>query len=196
MNIANINIQSTSLNYHSTNINKRQDQEKEMANAAVKQSVSMNALYIEMTFQSESLSKNGALTQTALLNLVSGNQEMADFFSGNSAENSFSLEDLGYNGKPILELSSDEASALLMDDEFFGVSQTAQRAIDFVLGFAGDDLSLLEEGRKGIVQGFKEAEKLWGGKLPDIAYETQELTLKKIDEAIASLGGNVLNLEV
>ena len=200
MQISNVNIQATSLSYQATTAyevkNDTKTQEKEMADAVVKQSVSMNALYVEMTFQSGSISKDSALTQAALVNLVSNNQEISDFFSAKSTEGSFSLENLGYHGKPLLELSQNEASALVADDGFFGVDQSAQRAIDFVLGIGGDDISLLQEGRKGIVQGFGEAEKMWGGKLPDIAYETQERTLQAIDEKIASLGGNILNLAV
>jgi hypothetical protein len=53
---------------------------------------------------------------------------------------------------------------------------------------------MLKAGREGIVKGFEDAEKLWGGKLPDIAYDTQKLTLEKIDQTIQELGGNVLDL--
>jgi len=106
------------------------------------------------------------------------------------------LEYLDYDGKPLLELSQDEAFGLIESDGFFGVDQSAQRASDFVIGFAGDDVSLLQEGRKAIVEGFEEAEKLWGGKLANIAYETQEKILQAIDETIALLGGNILNLAV
>ncbi len=200
MNISNVNIQATSLSYQATTTyesnNDTKAQEKKMADAVIQQTVSMNALHVEMTFQSTSLSQDTALAQSVLTNLVGNNQEMNDFFSGISTKGSFSLENLGYNGKPLLELTQDEASALVGDDGFFGVDQSAQRASDFVLGFAGDDIDLLQEGRKGIVQGFGEAEKMWGGKLPDIAYETQERTLQAIDEKIASLGGNILNLVV
>ena len=198
MQVSNINIQATSLSYQATTTyeNNTKTQEKEMADTAIEQSVSMNALYIEMSFESTSLSKDTALSQSSLSNIVNNNQDLNDFFSGISTKGSFSLENLGYDGKPLLELSQDEASALVESDGFFGVDQSAQRASDFVIGFAGDDVSLLQEGRKGIVQGFAEAEKLWGGKLPDIAYETQEKTLQAIDEKIASLGGNILNLAV
>ena len=52
---------------------------------------------------------------------------------------------------------------------------------------AQNDLAALQEARKGIVQGFEDAEKMWGGELPEISYQTQEKTLKIIDEKIAEL---------
>ena len=57
------------------------------------------------------------------------------------------------------------------------------------MSFAGDDLELLQKGREGIVKGFEEAEKLFGGQLPEISYKTQERTLALIDEKIKSLKG-------
>jgi hypothetical protein len=75
------------------------------------------------------------------------------------------------------------------------VKKTAQREIDFVLNFAKDNIELIKEGRKGMIQGFKEAEKIWGGKLPDIAYKTQEVVLKALDKKIEELGGHSLDIE-
>ncbi len=50
-------------------------------------------------------------------------------------------------------------------------------------------LELLQKGREGIVQGFEEAKKMFGGELPEISYKTQERTLALIDEKINSLKG-------
>ncbi|MEA3288659.1 MAG: hypothetical protein U9Q04_00645, partial [Campylobacterota bacterium] len=82
-----------------------------------------------------------------------------------------------------------EANDLLSEDGFFGIEQTSQRVSGFVLGFAQDDIELLKKGREGVVQGFKEAEKLWGGELPELSYKTQEKTLEIIDAKIAELEG-------
>ncbi len=107
-----------------------------------------------------------------------------------------SLADLGYEGKPIGDLSQDEAKELVGEDGFFGVTKTSERLSTFVLEGAGDDLDMLKAGREGILQGFKEAEDLWGGKLPDISYNTLEKALKVIDDKISSLGGKVLDTTV
>ncbi len=99
-----------------------------------------------------------------------------------------------YNGNPISELTTEEAAELVSDKGYFGVSQTSQRIIDFVLKGAGDDIERLKSGREGILQGFKEAEKAWGGKLPEISYETLAKSLESIDEKIRKNGGSVVDL--
>jgi len=104
-----------------------------------------------------------------------------------------SLADLGYTGKPIGDLTQDEAKELVGEDGFFGVKNTSKRLSDFVLQGANDDLDMLKAGRDGIIQGFNEAESLWGGELPQISYDTLDAALKAIDEQIAKLGGNILD---
>ena len=105
----------------------------------------------------------------------------------------FSLADIGYAGKPIGELSQDEAKALVAEDGFFGIAKTSERISNFVINGAGEDLEKLQVGRKGMLQGFKEAEELWGGKLPEISYTTMQIALEKVDARINELGGSVLD---
>jgi hypothetical protein len=104
------------------------------------------------------------------------------------------LRSLGYEGKPIAELSKDEAKDLIGEDGFFGVTNTSNRVADFVLMGAGDDIEKLRQGREGVIRGFNEAEQIWGEKLPDISYQTLEKTLEKIDKRIEELGYNVLDI--
>ena len=115
------------------------------------------------------------------------NKDVFNFLSGEGTLDGLSLQDIGYEGKPITQLNPQEATDLLSEDGFFGINQTSQRVADFVFSFAGDDLELLEKGREGIIKGFEDAEKLFGGELPEISYKTQERTLSLIDEKIASL---------
>lgn len=100
---------------------------------------------------------------------------------------------IGYTGKPIADMKPEEAKALVSEEGFFGVSQTSNRLADFVLSGGGDNVDKLKAGREGIVRGFNEAEKVWGGKLPDISYETLDKALAKIDEKITALGGSILD---
>jgi len=108
----------------------------------------------------------------------------------------FRFADIGYDGKPIGELSQDEAKALVAEDGFFGIAQTSERIADFVLNGAGDDLEKLQAGRSGMLQGFAEAEALWGEKLPEISYTTMQKALEKVDAKIKELGGSVLDTSV
>ena len=105
------------------------------------------------------------------------------------------LQDIGYEGKAIAELSQEEAAELVSEDGFFGVTQTSERIANFVIAGAGGDESLLKAGREGILQGFKEAEAMWGGKLPDISYETINKAVEMIDKALIEGGFSVLDVE-
>lgn len=160
--------------------------EETINESAVKVSISMNAQYILFAMNASSLAEGNTLTQAGL---STNQQEVLDFLSGKETSSGMSLKNIGYEGKPITELTQDEAKELISDDGFFGVTQTSDRVANFVFSFASDDLELLQKGREGIVQGFEEAKKMFGGELPEISYKTQERTLALIDEKINSLKG-------
>ncbi len=103
------------------------------------------------------------------------------------------LKEVGYTGKPIASLSQDEAKVLVSEEGFFGIQQTSERIADFVIMGSGGDEKLLRAGREGAMEGFRQAEAMWGGKLPDIAYETIEKALAKIDDALIENGFSVLD---
>ncbi|TLD85680.1 hydrogenase-4 component G [Helicobacter sp. MIT 05-5294] len=125
--------------------------------------------------------------------LFGGTSAMNDPFKLNSILNGLDLSSIGYDGKPIQQLTQDEAKALIAEDGFFGVTKTSDRIADFVLAGAGDDVEKLKAGREGILRGYNQAEKSWGGNLPDISKETLEKALEKVDKKLASLGVNVLD---
>ena len=104
------------------------------------------------------------------------------------------LASIGYNGKSLNELTSDEANDLISENGFFGIANTAERIASFVLNGAGDDVEKLKAGREGVAKGFEDAKKIWGGELPEISQKTIEKTLETLDKKIAELGGNVLNV--
>ena len=105
------------------------------------------------------------------------------------------LSDVGYTGKPIAELSQDEASALVAEDGFFGVTQTSERIANFVINGAGGDEDRLRAGREGMLQGFKMAEEMWGGALPEISQKTMQAATEMVDKAMYDLGFSILNQE-
>ena len=90
--------------------------------------------------------------------------------------------------------SVDTSENLFGEDGYWGVKKTSGRIADFVIMGAGDDLEKLRAGREGILAGFKEAEKIRGGKLPDISHDTINSALEAIDEKIKELGGSVLDI--
>lgn len=90
--------------------------------------------------------------------------------------------------------STDSGEDLFGENGYWGVKKTSARIADFVLMGAGDDLERLRAGREGILAGFKDAEKIRGGNLPDISYDTIDSAVAAIDEKIRELGGNVLDI--
>ncbi len=158
--------------------------EQTINESAVKVSISMNAQYILFAMNSSNLNQDNTLTQAGL---TTNQQDVLDFLSGKETSGGMSLKNIGYEGKPITELSVDEATDLVSENGFFGITQTSNRVSDFVFSFAGEDLELLQKGRDGIVQGFEEAKKMFGGELPEISYKTQERTLALIDARINSV---------
>lgn len=154
--------------------------EEEINKSAVEVSLSTGAqLILLMMDATETTNENS-----------SGQKDILDFLAGKEVSEEFNLENIGYEGKPITELSKDEAAELLGDDGFFGIEQTSNRVANFVLGFSGDDIDKLEAGREGIVKGFEEAQEMWGGELPQISQDTQTRTLALIDAKIAELKEN------
>lgn len=160
--------------------------EQTINESAVSVAISMNAQYILMAMNASSITQGNTLTQAGL---TTDQQDVLDFLSGKESSSGMSLKNIGYEGKPITELTQDEAKDLVSENGFFGVTQTSDRVANFVFSFAGDDLELLQKGREGIVQGFEEAKKMFGGELPEISYKTQERTLALLDEKINSLKG-------
>ena len=46
-----------------------------------------------------------------------------------------------------------------------------------------------------MLKGFKEAERIWGGKLPEISQKTIEKATQSVDKRIAELGGNIFSAQ-
>jgi len=134
---------------------------------------------------------NLSISQTTVTNVALGEND--DDFQKAYEEFQDFLEDIGYKGKKIADLSQDEAKELVSEDGFFGIKQTSQRIADFVIKGANGDEDLLRAGLKGIMQGFEEAEKMWGEKLPDISYKTIDAAKKMIEEELSKHGYSLLD---
>ncbi len=105
------------------------------------------------------------------------------------------LKDVGYSGKPIAELSQKEAAELVSEDGIFGIKQTSERMANFVINGSGGDEDRMRAGREGMLQGFKDAERMWGGELPEISQKTMQAALEMVDSAMHDLGFSILNQE-
>ena len=118
-----------------------------------------------------------------------------EIFTKNYEDFKSFLNDIGYEGKPIAELSQDEAAELISEDGLFGVKQTSKRIANFVINGAGGDEDRLRAGREGMLQGFKMAEEMWGGELPEISQQTMAKSIEMVDKAMHDLGFSLINQE-
>lgn len=81
-----------------------------------------------------------------------------------------------------------QAQADIAEDGYYGVEQTSARIFDFASALAGDDVDKMKEMQEAFEKGFKKAEAIWGGKLPDISYQTQDAVNKKFEDYYAANG--------
>ncbi|ECP8702396.1 hypothetical protein G3I81_001802 [Campylobacter coli] len=144
-------------------------------------------------FQQQTMSTvlNTSNAQAGINDLLGGN----DLNSVKSMLSDIDFASLGYNGKNPLTMNTDELNQLISEEGFFGIDNTANRIADFVIKGAGNDVEKLKKGLEGIKQGFEQAEKIWGGELPQISQDTIEATIKKVSDHIDELGGKTLDLK-
>lgn len=81
-----------------------------------------------------------------------------------------------------------QAQADIAEDGYWGVSQTSQRILDFATALTGGVPDKIEEMRTAFQKGYKQAEKTWGGKLPDISKQTYDAVLAGFDKLAQDAG--------
>lgn len=82
----------------------------------------------------------------------------------------------------VTSLSQVEAQDLIAEEGYFGVEKTSERIFQFAIGVAGGDPARLDAIRRGVEKGFEEALGAFGGRLPDISYDTCDAVMKKLDD--------------
>ena len=183
--------------------------EKSAKNANIQSAVSSSKLDSETIEKLRALGGKGitnyyiAKFQQQTLELSFGNfgsqSSVLDILSSDSSKatsilSQIDFASIGYTGKNLLAMNSTELNALVSEDGFFGIENTASRIADFVINGAGDDLEKLKKGFEGMKQGFEQAEKIWGDKLPQISQDTIDKAIEKVSARIQELGGNAVNI--
>lgn len=67
-------------------------------------------------------------------------------------------------------------------EDFWGAEKTANRILDFAKNLAGSDPKNFEKIKNAFEKGFGECEKIWGGKLPGVCYDTLDRVRKGFDD--------------
>lgn len=86
------------------------------------------------------------------------------------------------------EATRKQAEEDVSEDGYWGVKQTSERILDFATALTGGDPSKIEEMREAFIKGYKQAEKTWGGELPEISKQTYEAVMKGFDKMAEEAG--------
>lgn len=81
-----------------------------------------------------------------------------------------------------------QAQKDISEDGYWGVKQTSERILDFATALTGGDPSKIEEMREAFKKGYKQAEKTWGGELPEISKQTYDAVMKGFDKMAEDAG--------
>ena len=81
-----------------------------------------------------------------------------------------------------------QAEKDISEDGYWGVKQTSDRIIDFATALTGGDPDKIEEMREAFKKGYKQAEKTWGGELPEISKQTYDAVMEKFDKLAEDAG--------
>lgn len=75
-----------------------------------------------------------------------------------------------------------QAQKDIAEDGYYGVEQTSSRIFDFAMALTGGDPDKVDSMVNAFKKGYKQAEKTWGGELPEICKNTYDAVLKKFDD--------------
>ena len=90
-----------------------------------------------------------------------------------------------WTGSEMIEIDDETraaAQAEIGEGGYYSVEETAKRLLDFAVALSGGDPAKIETLKDGFEKGFKQAEEMWGGKLPQISYDTYDAVMKGFDE--------------
>ena len=75
-----------------------------------------------------------------------------------------------------------QAQKDIAEDGYWGVEQTSERLFSMAKALSGGDPEKADTMIAAIKKGYEQAEKAWGGKLPDICQQTIDAATKKMDD--------------
>lgn len=74
-----------------------------------------------------------------------------------------------------------KAQEAISEDGEWGVTKTADRILNFAKALSGGDPGKIELLKNAVIKGFEAAEKVWGGKMPDITQKTYDRIMEGFD---------------
>ncbi|MBQ9459809.1 MAG: hypothetical protein IJU66_07760 [Oscillospiraceae bacterium] len=78
--------------------------------------------------------------------------------------------------------TKEQAQKDIAEDGFWGVEQTSDRIVQFAVGLTGGNPAMIDKMVEAFEKGYAEAEKTWGGALPELSQRTRDRVLEKFEE--------------
>jgi len=75
-----------------------------------------------------------------------------------------------------------QAKHAISQDGEYGIKAISDSIVNFAIAISGNDTEKLVELKSAIEKGFAQAEKAFGGTLPEICYKTHDEIIKKLDK--------------
>ncbi len=133
----------------------------------------------------QQLKADDALRQQQLLDIVHkmmGKQANAYGIANSDNDNDSIWKFLAKGDFTVDAATKAQAQGDISENGYWGVKQTSERILDFAKALAGDNPEKLEQMRSAFEKGYKQAEKTWGGELPEISKNTFDAVMKGFDE--------------
>lgn len=101
----------------------------------------------------------------------------------NLSELDFSQGKIMYQGKEIVvdAETKAQAEAAISDTGFYGIENTAQRALEFAKALSGDNPEKAALLKDAVIKAYEQVNEMFGGKLPEITEKTHARTLELFD---------------
>ena len=87
-----------------------------------------------------------------------------------------------------------EATSMIEEGGYFSVEETATRLLDFAVALTGGDPARIEMMRGAVQRGFAQAERMFGGELPEISHQTLQAVMDGFDEWAAAGSASAITL--
>ncbi len=132
----------------------------------------------------QQLKADDALRQQQLLDIVHKmmGKQAKTYGIANSDEDDSIWKFLAKGDFTVDAATKAQAQEDISENGYWGVKQTSDRILDFAKALAGDNPDKLEQMRSAFEKGYKQAEKTWGGELPEISKQTFDAVMKGFDE--------------
>lgn len=89
-----------------------------------------------------------------------------------------------------------QAQEDISENGYWGVNQTSDRIVDFAMALTGGDPNKVDKMIDAFKKGYAQAEKTWGGELPEISKKTYEAVLEKFEKIKADNAASVTETTV